>query len=61
MEEKYTFMCPSPQCREENDGDCVVVLPEELVDAHNIAEMFCPKCNCKLELISKDQLLIACG
>ena len=50
MTEKYIFMCSNPWCQAENDFDGVVVLPEEMVDDHNIAEMFCPKCNNKLEL-----------
>lgn len=49
MKPEYIYKCTNDSCGEINEPDYEISFREEMVDDQNIAAMFCPKCNSKLQ------------
>jgi DNA-directed RNA polymerase subunit RPC12/RpoP len=57
MESVYIYKCANDACGEKDEPEYEIFFAEELVDDQNIADMFCPNCNSKLQRISFTAIL----
>ena len=48
MKSEYIYECTNDSCGGPNEPAYKISFRQELVDAQNIADMFCPKCKSKL-------------
>jgi hypothetical protein len=57
MESVCLYKCTYDSCCEKDEPEYEIGFAEELVDDRNLSDMFCPKCNSKLQSTTR----LICG